>query len=252
MNGAETTLTAFLAAWREDSLLPPLPAAREQAKAAMLGALVASRGRRHVWAFSLLAGYRPRFRHILLGAASFAVAGAVLVGVLGWNAPAGSPLYGVRAARQGIQLALPGANPATLHLQYAEAFLTDARSGKDRSASLVDARAELDAAHRDLPVNHGSPLWTRWSSDEAQLNVEEDQQDRDGSGAPGVAPGAPAAPGESESHSAGAAPTGSGEGDGHASPSPEPSNGPQREFFTSGYGDGGSQNPLPSAGSGDR
>lgn len=250
MNGAETTLTAYLAAWREDSLLPPLPAAREQARAAMLAALVARRGRRGIWAFSSLAGYRLRFRHTLLGAASLAVTGAMVVGLLGWNAPAGSPLYGVRAARQGIQLALPGANPATLHLQYAEAFLTDARSGKDRSASLADARAELDAAQRDLPVNHASPLWTRWSSDEAQLNLESDQQEPEGSGAPGVAPGAPATPRESESHSAGAAPTGSGDGEGH--PSPEPSTSLQGQFSTSGYGDGGSQNPLPSAGSSDR
>ncbi len=167
---SEERLGRLLAAWREESLRPPRAEGRERARAAMRGALTAEAALRR--------SARPLPRRLglprpLLAGAALLVAGLVVVGVLGWNAPAGSPLFGVRAARQGIQLALPGADRASLHLAFAQADLGDARRGIDPAASLRDARAELAAARAELPGNRSSPLWTRYGEDVASLRNAE-------------------------------------------------------------------------------
>jgi hypothetical protein len=237
MNGSSATLSMYLASWRADSLRPPLPNAREQARAAMLAALTSPRDSRRTRALSFLLPFRPRFRHTMLGASALALAGAVVVAVLGWNAPAGSALYGVRAARQGIQLVLPGANQAALHLQYAEAFLADAQKGVNLSASLSGATNELDAAHTDLPADHTSPLWARWSSDEAELSTDETQS-RESEGSAGAAPGAARpAHNDSEGNPAAAGPTHSSDEAGN--PSAQPSERPGTYPSGSGDGEGG-------------
>jgi hypothetical protein len=59
------------------------------------------------------------------------------------NAPPGSALFVVRAARQGLMLRLPGSDDAVLHLRFAEQSLTEARDRIDPEQSLANARAEL-------------------------------------------------------------------------------------------------------------
>jgi hypothetical protein len=166
-------LAPYLAAWREDSLQPSLPHSRELARTAMLEA-VASRRRgllgRALW-FS--AGFRLRGLRVRMAGFVGAVAVAAAIAAVGWNAPAGSFLHGVRVARQSVQLAVPGADLAGLHLEFAEQSLADARDGIDPAASVADARSELDAAREVLPHDHSSPLWTRWGDDEAILGTEE-------------------------------------------------------------------------------
>jgi len=137
-------------------------------------AAVASRRRgllgRALW-FS--AGFRLRGLRVRIAGFVGAVAVAAAVAAMGWNAPAGSFLHGVRVARQSVQLAVPGADLAGLHLEFAEQSLADARDGIDPAASVADARSELDAARGVLPPDHSSPLWTRWGDDEAILGTEE-------------------------------------------------------------------------------
>jgi hypothetical protein len=246
--GHDPTLGAYLASWREDSLRPPLSEARARARAAMHAALAAPvAGRYRVRALSLPFGIRLQHRRPLLAVAAAALGGAVLVGLIGWNAPAGSPLYGVRAARQGIQLALPGADQAALRLQYAESSLADARNGIDTGASLADARTELQTAYSELPVDHASPLWGRWDTDESKLAADESQQENH-PGTPGVLPGSTSPSPHESSNDGGATATAvPSEGAGgtsypgaHESPSP-----------SSGGGDGGLSQPpsaSPSAG----
>jgi len=169
MNGVPA-LGSRLAAWRAESLRPPEPAARERAREAMHAARARSFRSRGL---PLAPHLRLRLRHPVLAGLCGVVAGATLLGVLGWNAPAGSPLFGVRVARQGVQLALPGADAATLHLEFAEVDLADARGGIDPSSSLADARAELAAALPELPADHGSPLWSRYDGDLTVLATEQ-------------------------------------------------------------------------------
>jgi hypothetical protein len=206
-----------LAAWREDSLRPADAAARERARAALMRAVAA--GDRSGQPAATRLGLALRSRHRawrVAGAFGVAVAAAA-VATSGWNAPAGSPLHGVRSARQGVQLALPGANLAALHLDFAAQSLADARHGIAPAASLAEAAAELDAAHRDLPGDRSSPLWGLWNHDEEQLASERAAY-RGGSPSPrGSEEGtAPAQPGSSPH------PTESADGGGSGQPSERP------------------------------
>lgn len=217
MNGA-TTLTVYLDAWREDSRRDPAFLPREQARAAMLAAVAshgAARRRARPLSFPPFS-FRLRHGRPVLAGSLAALAAAVVVGVLGWNAPAGSPLYGVRAAKQSIALALPGANLAALHLSYAEESLADARDGVNPAASLANASAELQAAHAVLPPEHSSSLWARYGEDEAMFNRETSDLENGDHSPSGSGP-AVAAPSTETPESS---------GEGTARPSSEPSSEP--------------------------
>ena len=242
MNGSDATLASYLIAWREDSLRPPLPQARERARNAMRAAATSPVVRRYrVRALSLPFGVRLRRAHALFAGAAAAVIGGVIVGLLGWNAPAGSPLYGVRAARQSIQLVLPGAERAALHLQYAEASLLDAHNDTNAIASIANARTELDAAQRDLPADRSTPLWTRWERDESELATEETEQEQEPR-APAILPGS-ASPSPNRSPDDGGASASPGGAD-HASPEPSEGRSPR----PGATGEVGSPRPSASAG----
>lgn len=173
MTTPDDELDQHLAAWREDSLRPADAGARERARAALMQAVAAGNRPGHPALTHLSLAFRGRHRAWrVAGALAVAVAAAAVVATSGWNAPAGSPLHGVRTARQGVQLALPGANLAALHLDFAAQSLADARHGIAPAASLAEAAAELDAAQRDLPPDHSSPLWGQWNEDEHQLASE--------------------------------------------------------------------------------
>ena len=239
MNGSDATLASYLIAWREDSLRPPLPQARERARNAMRAAATSPVGRRYrVRALSLPFSVRLRRAHALFAGTAAAVIGGVIVGLLGWNAPAGSPLYGVRAARQSIQLVLPGAERVALHLQYAEASLLDAHNDINAMASLANARTELDAAQRDLPADRSTPLWTRWERDESDLATEETEQDQEPR-APAILPGSTLPSPHSSPDDSGA--IASPRGSDHASPEPSEGRSPSPGV------PGGDGSPRPSS-----
>jgi hypothetical protein len=240
-------LAPYLAAWREDSLYPSLPHSRELARAAMLAAVAS--GRRGLFGRALWfsAGFRLRGLRVRMAGFVGAVAVAAAVAALGWNAPAGSFLHGVRVARQSVQLAVPGADLAGLHLEFAEQSLADARDGIDPAASLADARSELDAAREVLPVDHSSPLWTRWGDDEAILGTEEASPTGGGvppAGVPAGGSAASAAAPHSPSDDATGVPRTAAGGEGSADPTerqgaaPTPSSSPSW-----GGGDGGGDTP---------
>jgi uncharacterized membrane protein YgcG len=239
---ASMPLDDLLAAWRDDAWWEPNPEARERARAAMHLAL-GSRSRRPLsaWAGLRLRPRRLVRRHPLLTGLAGAVAAVVVVAAVGWNAPPGSPLYGVRAARQSVQLALPGADTAALHLQFAEADLTDAQAGLDPASSLADARAELAAALPALPADHGSPLWGRYNQDQALLAAES-----------GDSPTRPAAPTlePSESQPPGTSSPGEGEGSPRPGASAEPSDSGGSGTPTAGGGTGGGDDGGGSGGGG--
>jgi hypothetical protein len=173
MTADDELLAPYLAAWREDSLYPSLPHSRELARTAMLAAVASGRRGLLGRALWFSAGFRLRGQRVRMVGFVGAVAVAAAVATVGWNAPAGSFLHDVRVARQSVQLAVPGADLAGLHLEFAEQSLADARDGIDPAASLADARSQLDAAREVLPADHSSPLWTRWGDDEAILGTEE-------------------------------------------------------------------------------
>ena len=165
MNDAHMVLDR-LTAWRDDSRRFPRPLARERARAAMHAALAS--GTAPVGARSAALRIHPRWRARLTGSV-VALAAAAAVVALGWDAPAGSPLFGIRSARQGVQLVLPGADAASLHLQFAEQDLADARVGTDLASSLADAGSQLRSALSALPSDLGSPLWARYEDDQTTL-----------------------------------------------------------------------------------
>ena len=159
-------LSASLDAWRLSSRRAPRRHARERAHDAMLDAIiVASRRPRARSFFSL----RLRFGHASLIASAATIVAAAGVAAAGWNAPPGSALFAVREARQGVMLKLPGADDATLHLQFAESSLADARQRINPGQSLADAGTELKAAFTALSSDPSSPLWPRYRLDEATL-----------------------------------------------------------------------------------
>jgi hypothetical protein len=175
MNDFSSSLEPYLAAWRADSRQGARPHSRERAREAMLAAAAspAPAYRRVAAVLSAQSTFRLRSRFPQRAGALAAVTATVVTAFLGWNAPAGSSLYGVRAARQSVQLVVPGANLAALHLEFAAQSLADARNGISPAASLADARSELDAARSELPADHTAPLWAQWSGDEAVLANEE-------------------------------------------------------------------------------
>jgi hypothetical protein len=236
----DPVLADHLDAWRESSRRAPRRGARERALDAMVTALastaVGRRTRPHL--------FRPRFRHAGLIAGVGTLAATVAVAAAGWNAPAGSALFVVRVARQGVMLKLPGSDDAALHLQFAEQSLAEARDRVDPKQSLANARAELAAALRELPSERTSPLWVRYYSDERLLLAEVSQLETEGdSQSSGAAPPRPTGSGStdeptqaatgdhehSNSPSGGASPSGAGDYSGAAIPpsssgSPRPDN----------------------------
>jgi hypothetical protein len=249
MNGVDDPLDRSLAAWREDSLQAMSPHRRERARAAMLAAVAGAAGPDHHPGALLRIrdGFRLRSGPLRLAGALAALAAAVTVALIGWNAPAGSPLHGLRVARQGLLLAMPGANLAELHLQFAEQSLADAHNEINPAASLADAGAELDAARGELPVDHSSALWTRWGADEAMLGSE-DAELRTDQGPPGDAAEArppvliPSASGTPRRPTGKPSASASGRASQEPSESPEPSASP-----SPGGGDDGDGSPSPSA-----
>jgi hypothetical protein len=191
----DPVLSDHLDAWRESSRRAPRRHARERALGAMVTALAsaatAPRPRSH--------HFRPRFRHAGLIAGVGTLAATVVVAAAGWNAPPGSALFAVRAARQGVMLKLPGSDDAALHLQFAEQSLAEARDRIDPEQSLANARTELAAALRELPSERTSPLWARYYSDERRLLAEESQLETEGdSQSSGAAPPRPTGSGSTD------------------------------------------------------
>jgi hypothetical protein len=247
MNSADSLVNAGLAALREDSRRSPRPFRREQARAAMHDALALNSSARHRIVHRLLPHAPwPARASLALAASSGVLAAIVVVGALGWNASPGTPLYGVRAARQSVQLALPGADVAALHLQFAEQDLGDARQGGEPAASLAGAGMELAAARGALPADQASPAWIRYETDEAALSAEQTQLE--GNAVPPVFPPpatAHAAPTEDGSDSESTPPA--------AQPPGTSASPPERPEATPSAGPGGGveNSPQPSAGAGD-
>lgn len=219
-------LSASLDAWRESSRRAPRRHARERAHDAMLDAVVAASRRGPARSFFSL---RPRFGHAGLIASTATIVAAASVAAAGWNAPPGSALFVVRAARQGVMLKLPGSNDATLHLEFAEQSLADARERINPAQSLTDASAELAAAFSELSSDQTSPLWARYRLDEATLVTDEFELQTE---SPTPAPtSAPPEPTEDDHTPAGTKPAqGGGDGEEFAGPttsqgSPSPSGG---------------------------
>jgi hypothetical protein len=168
----EPQLSASLDAWRLSSRRAPRRHAQERAHDAMLDAIMAAPRRSRsggVFGFS----FRPRFAHAGLIATTATIVAAASVAAAGWNAPPGSALFVVRAARQGMMLKLPGSDDTALHLAFAEASLADARDRVNPTQSLADAATELEAAFTELSSDRSSPLWPRYRLDEATLLSEE-------------------------------------------------------------------------------
>jgi hypothetical protein len=239
VNGVDDSLTPYILAWREDSLQGVPPRRRERARAAMLAAVAGlpRGGRRTV---PLHARFRLRHGPLPLAGSVAALAAAVIAGLIGWNAPAGSPFHGLRVARQGLLLAVPGANLAELHLEFAEQSLSDAHNEINPAASLADARSELDAARGELPVDHHSNLWARWSADESLLGTEDAELRSDNSAAAGGSGQPSSSPSGSPAAGTGT-PTGRATAGGSAQPGERPSPSPSQTHR--GY-DG---SPSPSA-----
>ncbi len=162
-------LSEHLAAWRQTSRREPRRHARERALDAMLAAVSSGAAAPRTSATRL----RPRFRYAGIIAATATIAATIGVAAAGWNAPPGSALFVVRAARQSVMLKLPGSNDAELHLEFAEASLVEAHDGIDVEQTVADARGELAAALTELPADHTSPLWARYRSDVTTLTADE-------------------------------------------------------------------------------
>ncbi len=165
-------LSASLDAWRQSSRRAPRRHARERAHDAMFEAMAAAslpRTRR-----SLL-HLRPRFGSAGLIASAATIVAAAGVAAAGWNAPAGSALFLVREARQGVMLKLPGTDDIVLHLEFAEQSLADARERTNPAQSLANAGTELADVFAALSGKPSSPLWSRYHLDEATLVSEESE-----------------------------------------------------------------------------
>jgi uncharacterized membrane protein YgcG len=226
-------LSASLDAWRQSSRLAPRRHARERAHDAMLEAMVAASRRGPARSFFSL---RPRFGHAGLIASTATIVAAASVAAAGWNAPPGSALFVVRAARQGVMLKLPGSNDATLHLEFAEQSLADARERINPAQSLTDASAELAAAFTELPSDQTTPLWARYHLDETTLVSEESEFETESPTAPPTT--AHPEPTEDDQAPAGTGPA-QGGGDGEDSASPTTSHGSPSSSYGRGGGDGG-------------
>jgi uncharacterized membrane protein YgcG len=235
-------LSASLDAWRQSSRRGPRRHARERAHDAMLEAMVAASRRGPARSFFSL---RPRFGHAGLIASTATIVAAASVAAAGWNAPPGSALFVVRAARQGVMLKLPGSNDATLHLEFAEQSMADARERINPAQSLRDASAELAGAFSELPSDQTTPLWARYHLDEATLLSEESEFETE---RPTPAPtSAPPEPTEEDQTPAGTRPA-QGGGDGEESASPTTGHGSPSPSYGGGGGDDGGSGPSHSPG----
>ena len=246
----EPQLSASLDAWRLSSRRAPRRHAQERAHDAMLDAIKAAPRRSRaggLFGFSI----RPRFAHAGLIATTATIVAAASVAAAGWNAPPGSALFVVRAARQGVMLKLPGSDDAALHLAFAEASLADARDRVNPTQSLADAATELDAAFTELSSDRSSPLWPRYRLDEATFLSEEGGVEAE---TPSPVPaGATPRPGEDDTPS-GSRPAAQGETEDTLSPAtagshatPSPSGGYGGDGGGSGD-DGGGSGTSPSPG----
>lgn len=164
-------LARHLAAWRADSRSAPRPEAIAEARRAMLAAPPPASAA----GWRSLLGLRPRRRGRLV-VATLAAGLAVLtpITVLGWDAPAGTPLHGVSVVKEHVALAVPGVDHVALTLQFAEQSLADARAGHDPRDSLAEAKSLLDGVAGELPADGGAAVRARWSRDEAELAAIED------------------------------------------------------------------------------
>jgi len=160
-------LRAALLSWREQSWQQPEPTATQAARAAMHRAVATVRPQ------GLAAQLRSVLsaRRLTLAVGPALVAAAAVVGVAGWNAPAGSALHDVRLAREHVQLLLAGSGADELRLSFAEDRLRDAASGVDRQGSLDEAAGLLGDARADLGSNPHSALWGRLNADLAALDT---------------------------------------------------------------------------------
>lgn len=231
-------LSASLEAWRLSSRRAPRRHARERAQDAMLDAIIVASRRPRVRSFF---GLRPRFGRAGVIASMATIVAATSVAAAGWDAPPGSALFVVREARQGVMLKLPGTDDATLHLQFAESSLADAREGINRAQSLADAGTELKAAYVALSVEPASPFWSRYRLDEATLLSEESGIESE---SPSPLPTGTPRPTEGDTPRSGANPA---EGDGGQSPSSSSGHGSSSPIEGSGV-DGGGSDPSPSLG----
>ena len=197
-----------LADLRRESEITPSSHFQQSARAAM-HAVAATRRRR---AFNAVAAMRLRIAIVPSIGAAAAVAASVLI--IGWSAPAGSPLYAIRTAHEELQLLAPGIDRCAAELGDAESRLADASGGRDRSASLAAASLLLAAARADLPANHSSPDWPRWTRDEQQLAAFQTHDDGGKRGSGGGPCGTTPSP--SDEHGASPSP---GSDDGQSTPS---------------------------------
>lgn len=251
---------AWLDAWVEESRIAGRPAGMSAARAAMHAAAPAPGGRRRLVA---LAPAVRRHPWRLTGAGLAAAAAVALV--VGWNAPAGSPLHQVRLGREDLALAFArGSSGVELRLQYAEDRLREAQAGAHPADSLAEAGSLIDGARGDLSADRTDPLWTRWVIDEADL---QGQRTVLGSSPPPAPTATPASTPGGERRQAASGTTGSaagkdGPGGGEATGSHDGSpqtarpggdrSGPLGGGTSSGRdggGDGGSRTPGPDAGS---
>lgn len=186
-------LQSAFAALRQESAMPPRPVAMAVARAAMHDA-AGARGRARLALLPLFAArLRRGFTPVrLLATGGGLVTGLAVVAVLGWNAPAGTPLHVVRLAHEQIALVVPGADQTGLELSYAESRLRDAVQGTSTAASLDEAARLLADVHGRLPANHGSALWSRWQDDQNQLDGLRQRHGGEDGGGPGGPDGAPA------------------------------------------------------------
>jgi len=161
----EPGLQRAFEALREESSPAPRPEAMAAARAAMHQARTVELERTPLQRLGRRVGAALTVHRLMAGGTGLA-AGVAVVALLGWNAPAGSPLHGVRVAHEQIALVLPGSDRAGLDLGYAESRLEQAqRDGS--TAALDEAQRLLDDAHAHLSA--GSALWPRWERDEKLL-----------------------------------------------------------------------------------
>lgn len=197
MTEMDESLVDDLLALRDDSRVPPRPEAVAAARAALLASVAVQPRRRR---FLALPALHPRSPQRLRLAMAAIGVGCAAVVALGWNAPAGTALHGIRTARERVQIAFPGSDGVSLRLSFAEGRMADARAGVQAAASLREAQDLLDAARPSLPSNASDPMVRRFDADEQELGGLEAAQPSTGSGATGSPDGAPASGG----------PTGSG------------------------------------------
>jgi len=166
----DPTVRAELECWRAASGITPRQPAMAAARRALDAALDAAAKRRPWWRRLLERQLRPR---PFVTGAWFATAAAGVVVAMGWNAPAGTPLHGVRLAHEKIALALAGNGRAQLELEYAQERLDDARGGAARQPSLDEARQLLQDAQKDLGEKPPPPEESQLHEEQALLATEE-------------------------------------------------------------------------------